>query len=217
MTSPAPRKFAFETEFDPVGGIAYEPPRPKTFTEAEVEQLTAAAYQEGEGSAVARAEAAAAAALRDLADAARLALSTLTQVAHEHRAGAAELALACGRKIADAAIDQFPHAPAAAALDALSREIEQAPRLILRTRPDLLERIAAAVQATADNIGFSGQITAKADPALPAAAFQLDWGDGRAAFDPQATAAMVEEALAAALAADGLHAEPLIPASEGFM
>ena len=40
--------------------------------------------------------------------------------------------------------------------------------------------------------------------------------DGRAAFDPTDAAARIGEALATALAAEGLHAEPLLPASEAF-
>jgi flagellar assembly protein FliH len=46
-------------------------------------------------------------------------------------------------------------------------------------------------------------------------AFTLDFGDGSAAFDPQAAAQRVAEALHAALAAEGLHAEPLIPGLAG--
>jgi flagellar assembly protein FliH len=52
------------------------------------------------------------------------------------------------------------------------------------------------------------------DAAMPNAAFTLDWGEGRAAFDPQAAADRVTRALETALAAEGLHAEPLIPATE---
>jgi flagellar assembly protein FliH len=45
-------------------------------------------------------------------------------------------------------------------------------------------------------------------------AFTLDFGDGQAAFDPAEAARRVTEALESALAAEGLHAEPLIPGSE---
>jgi flagellar assembly protein FliH len=71
-----------------------------------------------------------------------------------------------------------------------------------------------AVEGAARAIGFSGQITARADPALSPAAFVLDWGDGRCAFDPVAAAERVSQAVDAALAAEGLHAEPLISQNE---
>jgi len=51
-------------------------------------------------------------------------------------------------------------------------------------------------------------------PGRTGAAFTLDFGDGAAAFDPEQASARVAAALDAALAADGLHAEPLTPAGE---
>jgi flagellar assembly protein FliH len=42
-------------------------------------------------------------------------------------------------------------------------------------------------------------------------AFTLDFGDGSASFDPAAAAERVSQSLHAALASEGLHAEPLIP------
>jgi flagellar assembly protein FliH len=215
MSASAPRPFAFDTVFDDAGSIAYQPPaRRKHYTAEEVEAARAAGYAEGERSAVAQAEARAADALADIARAARAALSALQGVAHEHRVGSAQLALAAARRIADAALDRFPEAPAAAALEALAREIEAEPRLMVRVAPDLQARIQAALDHTAEAIGFEGQILTRAEPALPPAAFVLDWGDGKAVFDPQDAAVRVAAALEAALAAEGLHAEPLISASE---
>jgi flagellar assembly protein FliH len=127
--------------------------------------------------------------------------------------GSAMRALACGRAIADAALDQFPEAPTQAALVALAREVEASPKLTVRVAAHLVERTQAALEQTAQAIGFPGQIVARAD-AMPAAAFLLDWGDGRAAFNPDDAAARVTQALEAAIAAEGLHAEPLLP-SEG--
>jgi len=154
-------------------------------------------------------EAETARALAQLADAAKAALPALAVAAHEHRVGAAELALACARQIADAACERFPEAPLQSALAALAREIEATPRLILKAPPALLERLQAALAETAEAIGYPGQILARADPALPLAAFALDWGDGAAAYVPAEAAARVAEALHGALAAEGLHAEAL--------
>jgi flagellar assembly protein FliH len=211
MTSPHP-KFGFDTVFDSTGDVAYAAARPKRlFTAPEVEQIRARAYAEGESSAVARAEEAAAAALAEIARGARAALGTLAQVAHEHREGCAELALAAARTIAGAALEQFPEAPAAAALQALTREIEATPKLIVRTAVELVERMQTALDQTAQASGFPGQIVVKGDAALPPAAFVLDWGDGRAIYDPVEAADRVAVALHTALAAEGLHAEPLVP------
>ena len=202
------RKFTFDVEFDG----AKAPPTStykRLFTGEEAEAMAAKARAEGEATAMRSIEAQTAATLSDLAGAARTALSTLAAAAHQHRIGAAELALACARQIADAACDRFPEAPLQAAMAALAREVESTPRLTLRAPPALLERLQAALTETAEAIGYSGQILARAEPNLPPAAFVLDWGDGSASFDPAEAARRVSEALEGALAAEGLHAEAL--------
>ena len=207
MSDAAPRPFVFDTVFD--GDRVVVAPRPKrAYSPEEVDVLRAESYAEGERSSLARTEAEAAAALAEVARAAHAALDALTRIAHEHRTAAAELALAAGRKIADAALDAFPQAPAQAALTALSRDLEATPRLLVNVAAADAHRLDAALKQAADKAGFGGQIVLKADPAMPKAAFIFDWGDGRAAFDPVAASARVGDALAAALAAEGLHAEP---------
>lgn len=210
MIDTPPRKFAFDTVFDDRGGVAYEAPKvKKSFTLDEVEAAKAQAYAEGERSAVARAEQEAAMALGDIAEAVREAFGALSQVAHEHREGAAMLALACGRKIADAALTYFPEAPITAALEALAREVESQPRILVRVAPEMEERTQQALETVAAQMGYQGQIVARADGAMERAAFTFDWGEGRAAFDPDGAAQRVTEALEAAIAAEGLHAEPM--------
>jgi flagellar assembly protein FliH len=209
------QKFNFDTEFDAVTGGVIAAPRPKrAFTPDEVEQVRAAAFAEGERSGVVRAEQAAAAALAEIALAAKAALSALTRIVHDHRSISADLALATGRTIAGAALEQFPEAPAAAALAAMAREMETTPRLAVRTSVDLVDRLQATLEATAQACGYAGQIVVRGDPALPPAAFVLDWGDGRASFDPVETAERVAEALRNAVEAEALHGEPILSQSE---
>ena len=115
--SSAPRKFTFDTEFDgprPANSSSYK----RLFSAEEVEELTQRAKAEGMATAMNRIEAQTARALSEIAEAAKTALPTLAAAAHEHRAGSAELALACARQIADAACDRFPEAPLQAALAA---------------------------------------------------------------------------------------------------
>ena len=215
MTQAAPKKFLFDTVFDQ--GRVIEAPRLKrAYSVEEVEVVRQQAFAEGEASAVAQAQAAQAAAeqaisvsLADLAETARRALSTLTKVAHDHRAASAELALVCARKIAASALDQFPTAPVEAALHSLASEISTEPRLMIRVAPEQLARVEARLTALADHLGFAGQLLVRADPELPPAGFSFDWGDGRARFDPASAERAVTDALAAAITADSHHAEPL--------
>ena len=212
----AHEKFAFDTVFEDDGRVTAPIRVQKNFTADEVAAIRIQCFAEGEQSAVAIAQQSQAVVLAQIADAARMALNTLTLVAHEHRSGSAKLALAAARKIADAALAQFPEAPLSAALEALAREIEAVPRLVLRCAPDRLAAMQAALSEAAVSAGYPGQILARADPALPPAAFVLDWGDGSAAFDPEQAAARVAQALDTALAADGMHAEPMLPPNEAL-
>lgn len=210
-----PQKFSFDTVFDAQGDVAFAAPRPKRlFPMEEVEQIRAAARAEGERAAMASVAAQQAQALSQIAAACAQALPRLAEVAHEHRLGSAALALACARAIADAALDRFPEAPAHAALEALAREIDAQPRLVVSADPALAAALSATLEETARGLGFEGAVVVKPDGAFGPHAFTLDFGDGQAAFDPAQAAERVTQALEAALAAEGLHAEPLIPGSE---
>lgn len=213
--SDAPVRFAFDTEFDAKGSVAYAAPRPKRlFPAEEVEQIREAARAEGERAAMASIAAQHAQALAQIAAACGQALPRLAEVAHEHRQGSAALALACGRAIADAALERFPHAPVQAALETLAREIDAQPRLVVSCDPQLAEALQGILEDTARGLGFDGAVVVKPDGAYGRNAFTLDFGDGQAAFDPVQAAERVSQTLIAALAAEGLHAEPLIPGSE---
>jgi len=207
--SSPPRKFTFDTVFDG-SNPAPATPYKRLYAREEVDRMTELARMQGEASAMKRVEAETARALAAIAEAARVALPTLAAVAHQHRAGSAELALACGRQIADAACAKFPEAPLQAALTALAREVEATPKLILRVAPAMKERLHAALVETAEAIGYPGQVIARDDPDLPPAAFVLEWGDGSAAFDPVSGARRIAEALEGAIAAEGLHGEALV-------
>jgi flagellar assembly protein FliH len=209
-------KFNFDTVFDGGGRVVAQTPRPKrTFSADEVEQIRRQANAEGDRLAMNSIAARQAAALEQIAQACRAALPRLAEVAHEHRTGSAELSLACARAIAAAALDRFPQAPAQAALEALAREIEAVPRLIVSCEPELADSVQSALEETAQATGYVGQIQVRPSPGAGHAAFTLDFGDGQAAFDPAAAAERVADTLRAALAAEGLHAEPLIPGAAG--
>jgi flagellar assembly protein FliH len=209
------QRFGFDTEFDAGGGVAFAAPRPKrSYTPEEAEAIRLAAFAEGERTGLASVAADQARALAQIAAACGQALPRLAEVAHAHRVGSAELALACGRAIADAALERFPEAPVRAAVEALAREIEAAPRLVVTAAPDLAGRLQGVLEEIAQAISFPGAIQVRADAGLGTHAFTLDFGDGSAAFDPAVSAARVAQALEAALASEGLHAEPMIPGAE---
>jgi flagellar assembly protein FliH len=204
------RRFEFDTVFDGEGGV-FAPQRKSSYSAAEIEAARAEAFAEGQAQMAATLQAQVAQALSHIAMTLGQMMPALAQSIHEHRSGSAQLALAAAGKIADAALERFPEAPARAALDALAREIEAAPKLVISLPADTAESVGEVLRQAAETAPYSGQITVRADPSLPTAAFVFDWGDGKAAYDPAAAMARVAAALEAALAAEGLHAEPLPP------
>jgi flagellar assembly protein FliH len=212
MSTLPPRKFTFDNVFDGDGFVATTAPqKPKApvITAEMVEAAKAQGLAEGQRAVEAKAQAEAAAALADATLAIRQAMTALTALAQNHRTHSARLALAVGRAIAGAALDAFPEQPVTAALEALGREIEAQPRLIVRTGLGQADSLAEVLSKAAEAAGFAGQVVVKTDPNLQPAAFSFDWGEGRAAFDPDDAAARVTAALEQALAAEDAHAEPL--------
>ncbi len=211
MTQPVHKSFAFDTEFDAVGGVvrasSFQPTK-RSYAPVEVEALVAQARLEARESALAEIASVQAMAVASIGQAIADAAPSLAHAAQMHREQSADLALAAGRIIALAALDHFPAGPLQAALESLGQEIDASPRLVIRAA-GLDEAVREKLQAVAIDAGFSGLIAFRDDPALPMAAFQLEWSDGRADFDPAEAAARMGEALTAALAAEAGHAETL--------
>ena len=206
------RPFAFDTEFASDGEImrtgAVFAPTKRAYLPAEVEALVAQARFEGREAALAEVDSLQAMAVVAIAEAVSAAMPTLASIAQTHREQSAELALAAARVVAGAALDLFPAGPLQAAIEALGQEIDASPRLVIRAR-GLDDAVKVKLQAICVDAGFSGLIAFRDEPGLASAAFQLEWADGRADFDPAEAAARMGEALTAALAAEAGHAESL--------
>jgi flagellar assembly protein FliH len=203
------KPFIFDTEFDARGEIVRPSewrPVKRSYLPAEVEALVAQARLEAREQALSEIENVRAAALSAIAHAATSALPGLKAVAQAHREQSADLALAAARAIGGAALDAFPTAPLKAALEMLAHEIDASPRLVVRGA-GLDEPARAMIEQAAANGGFTGAVAFRDEPAMPVAAFHLEWADGRAEHDPEDSVRRVTEALAAALAAEAGHAE----------
>ena len=211
---PLSTPFAFDTEFDASGVVvsaasAFRPIK-RAYGPAEVDALVAQARLDARNEALSEVGSIQAMALSAIAEALTSSVPTLAQIAQAHRQQAAELALTAARVVAASALDRYPEAPVQAALEALGQEIDASPRLVIRTG-DLTEDTHARITQLCADAGFSGVVAFRTEPAMAAAAFQLEWADGRAAFDPDEAFARISEALNSALAAEAGHAENLTP------
>lgn len=210
---PLSTPFSFDTEFDASGmvvhGSAFRPIK-RAYGPAEVEAMVAEARLEARNEVLSEVDSIQAMALSAIAEALAAAAPALSQVAQAHRQQSAELALVAARVVAASALERFPEAPLQAALEALGQEVDASPRLVIRTG-DLTEATHARIQRLCADAGFSGIVAFRTEPGMAAAAFQLEWADGRAAFDPDEAFARMGEALNSALAAEAGHAETLTP------
>jgi flagellar assembly protein FliH len=210
---PLSTPFSFDTEFDAAGVVvsktAFRPVK-RAYGPAEVDALVAQARLEARSEALGEVDSIQAMALSGIAQALAAAVPALAQVAEAHRQQSAELALTAARVVAASALDRFPEAPLQAALEALGQEIDASPRLVIRTG-DLTETTHTRLQQLCAEAGFSGVVAFRTEPSMSPAAFQLEWTDGRAAFDPDEAFVRIREALNSALAAEAGHAEILTP------
>ncbi|WP_339915567.1 flagellar assembly protein FlbE [uncultured Brevundimonas sp.] len=212
MTDPAaPRPYVFDTEFD-VGGVVVTPssfrPTKRAYTPAEVDALLAQAKLEARQAALEEVESLQAAAISAIGEALSSGVPALTTLIQTHREQASHLALVAARVIAAGALDRFPEGALQAALEALGQEIDASPRLVIRTG-GLDDAVRERMERLCTDAGFSGLVAFRDEPELAVAAFQLEWADGRAEFDPAAVYERMSEALASALAAEAGHAETL--------
>jgi flagellar assembly protein FliH len=210
------RPFAFDTEFDGAGTVVRAStfrPTKRAYMPSEVEALVAQARFEAREAALAEVESIQAMAIAAIGQALAGSVPALTQVAQTHREQSADLALAAARVIAGGALERLPTGPLQAALEALGQEIDATPRLVVRAA-GLDDGARARIQAVCVDAGFSGVVAFRDDPALPIAAFQLEWADGRADYDPAAAAERIGAALNSALATEAGHAESLNTGSD---
>ena len=212
MTEPAVhRPYGFETEFDEAGTVVSASgfrPTKRSYAPSEVEALLAQARLDAREAALAEVGSLQAMAVTAIGEAIASGAPALTQLIQLHREQASHLALSAARVVAAAALDRFPDGPLQAALEALGQEIDATPRLVIRSA-GLDEVVQARMTQLCAEAGFSGLVAFREDPELPVAAFQLEWADGRAAFDPEAAHARMAEALTSALAGEAGHAETL--------
>ena len=219
MTAAAPlnsRPFIFDTEFDGSGEVlrpsSFKPTK-RSYMPSEVEALVAQARFEAREAALAEAASIEAMGIAAIGQALAQAMPALAHVAQTHREQSADLALAAARVIAAAALERLPTGPLQSALETLGQEIDATPRLVVRA--SALDAAAQAkIQAVCVDAGFTGAVAFRDDPALPLAAFSLEWADGRADFDPAAAAERIAASLKSALASEAGHAESLAHGSD---
>jgi flagellar assembly protein FliH len=186
------RKFEFGVEFSEDGEVLRDTNVQRIWNELELELERARAREAGAGDASAQAAREQAQALKAMASQLSLVLAHLTRLTEELRADAAALALATARKIAGAAIDQYPQAELEALVQACAAELRAAPRLRVTLPAAHAETLQLKLEEMLDMIGFAGALRVAVSDRIAPGGCALDWDQGAVDADPARTLARIE-------------------------
>jgi flagellar assembly protein FliH len=168
----------------------------RMFSEAEVEQLCAQARNEGMSAGEVRAQEAIALATKEAGNAIKAALALIERERRKVLEENSRIALAVATKLANTALAQFPHLEVEAALRESLHQAIGEPRLVLKTSPQVAERMAVRAGEIAHEEGFEGRVQVSADPTLKRADCRIEWRGGGAERASAAIESALEELIA---------------------
>ncbi|MGB8601282.1 MAG: FliH/SctL family protein [Rhizomicrobium sp.] len=175
------KKFTFDTEFRGTKDVFEDTARArqrKSLTQDEINQMCAAARQEGVTSGEVRAAEKTAAAVEVLGRNVRDLLGKYHSEIEHVRQEAVHCALVVARKLARGALESCPEAEVEEALRAAICEAVGEPKLVLRASPPVVEILSERLDEIAQSAGYSGQLVASADPALSGPDCRIEWPGG---------------------------------------
>lgn len=201
MSTASPRKFVFETEFSTDGAVVRTGDTfRQSYSRAEMDTLTAAAFEKGKNEETVRANAMMAEATRRIADAMQTIVGTLRDEAVALRTEAADMALACARKVANAAIAEYPEEEVVAALEDAMNVLRDSPRLMVGVSADMQEQMQVRIGQLAESFGYGAAVVVRADNNVRPGDARIVWGDGAITIDRDDALNRLEAALRRKLA-----------------
>jgi flagellar assembly protein FliH len=193
-----PAKFNFDTVFGASKGAATQAGtrHRSAYTAEEVEAIRQEMFAKGKAAASQEAMNVQAAALISIAQGLGTLISQFDATLEATRNDSAQLALAVGRKLAEAAIDAFPGLEVENLLGECMHKLHQEPRLVVRVNPSLVDAIRERVGPLGEKHGFSGRVVILGEPALSGSSCRIEWADGGIERDLSGTFAGLEEQVA---------------------
>ncbi len=195
----ATNKFTFDTEFRPEGDLVSNAARSrqrKVFTQEEIDHMFSRARQEGMKAGQVRALEALAVVTEKLCAVVRESLSAAQGDIESLRAEASEIAFACARKLAPAALAQFPEGEVEKALREAMHQAIGEPRIVLRASKQVIDALSDKFADMAHEEGFDGRIIAQVEQGLGAGDCRIEWRGGGA----ERCLSVLEEAIGSAIA-----------------
>ncbi len=193
-TQSATTKFAFDTEFAADGTILRDGEEWRlSFTRDEMQSECDKAYERGRQDALVKAEEDSAQQMQLLVTQSTEILSTLAAQSTACRAQAIELVLITARKIAGAALEQFPDERVQGALNDILKDLRNTPRLVLTCPTGITENAINNLREQVNQSAFDGElIIRKTEQAAPGDV-TLEWAQGEVCIKTDDIAERVEK------------------------
>ena len=159
-----------------------EEPVVPMFTEEQVAQIKAAAFDDGRQSGMQEAQQAAHTALNNIMqqmlDGLHQSMSYLEQYARFNEQEAIKLSYAIARKIVPHAMEKYPRAEIEALLHDCLEKMHSEPRIIIRINSDLQDEVNELIDGIAQQTGFEGRILLRGEPNIAQPDIQIEWTNG---------------------------------------
>jgi flagellar assembly protein FliH len=194
-----PGKYTFDVEFRPQGDLVSNAARArqkKSYTNEEIDQISARARDQGLKAGQVRAAEVLAAETASLVALLRELLARSLKATDEVRQEASLLALAAARKLAAAAIDQLPAADVEMALRGALHQAIGEPRVVLNASQKVVDVLKPQLDEIARQEGYEGRLAIAVDPTLATADCRIDWRGGGAERSEGAIEAAIADLIA---------------------
>ncbi|HXJ01327.1 MAG TPA: FliH/SctL family protein [Micropepsaceae bacterium] len=174
------KKFTFDTHFDDgASETARSDARSrKNYTGEEIEEMKRIAREEGRRDGDVRATQAVAASIGQVAAAVLSAIQAMDGEIEAIRADAAGLAVAASKRLAHAALAASPEAEIAEALQIALHQAIGEPRVVVKTSPQLAQKIQDVANEIASAEGYEGRMQFIGDARLFNADCRIEWRGG---------------------------------------
>ena len=193
-----PVKFNFDNVFGSKGGIAAptQVRHRSAYSADEVEAIRKESFAAGRQSALADASHAQSTALSAIAHSASILIHQFDAHRQALAGQSAGLALAVGRKLAEAALAAAPQAGLDAFIAQCLQRLHGEPRLVIRSAPDVADYVRANIEGLVQSNGYAGRVVVIAEPGMSLNGCRVEWEDGGIEQDLDAAFAAINEHVA---------------------
>lgn len=214
------KAMAEKFEFDSFSDQAASPRRRKEQIALEEqvararEEARSQGFEEGLAKARETDEARAARLLEDLGHQAVALVSEIKNHKHQIEAQSVELAHLIAKKLAGAAIDQFPGAGAEAIIRDCLDDLREESRLVIRLSEQDAELLESRLDSLSQKAGYQGALIMLAEPDLAPGSLRIEWADGGVERSTGEVEAAIEQKIAALTGGENTGEDTLTEAKD---